>query len=860
MVEINPNADCPIESVRRFVANMPHGTDRDALLKVLVPFKELVGTVSPEDCWWRTRPSRYIEYYDPEPDCPVEDHQLYYAIIMVVNTLAEYENVVFGEHPVLQYNYRLLSDMLVRIVLHLGDNGWTDSGACVDGKSGWPLDSMWWPDHRHITCQDTLPDSSFILPYLKWFGERQTHSDRNVVMDALSKAIPRRCMSKEVIVRYIAQMDKCLEFRRFVVKMIECALLGNYVHASVGPKFRQRVSIVHSLMHLQSDWINAIGIVVVYSLRIYLVHMLRFNPALRDVVCEWYSWEEFERTMFLSMDRVVGLIRRSNMGLSPDMDVPKFYYRYPEHEVRMQLDIMRQRDRDRLSKSIKERLKSGNTRRIRKGKNVANLAKSQISLSNPPIGSMWDMIESELRSHDRSIIKRKVPDLLVNIRLCMHRAMHPVRRKSNDNYPYPDHMPLRPSQDVLERISALVERMDQSDINVVNFGWLVHFGVSERVVYVLHRIRDSCMSTAIQDKDVTNIVMTILNGEPAMFVTIYAFTECIRQRRAMAVYRLPDYLYASQAAAWVVRNSVEVDPETCVEHLCRSCPNYRPKLNEPRQLVKFRCADGSLRMTYIYTPADLFSIGGGAKVLDPFTGDIFCGRKPPLIELWKTDNPVLHGDLVSSYLDDHGNLLPPYHAPVPFDKRVAVSEPAVHPADNYVSDDDDGDDDGDTRNSDDDSDDLSDECILAEMKGIATKRGSVPASMIRPMSIRPCHETELVTIHLVGQVYSLHGKTYGICSLCAMKTLYCLTKYYNGKFVCGACIPQQSVRRFCKYCATSIPHPIRSYRLWNDEASAFEDVWFCKTHTFASHAKATRLSVVLKNLNRNRGIQNPWKQ
>lgn len=345
-----------------------------------------------------------------------------------------------------------------------------------------------------------------------------------------------------------------------------------------------------------------------------------------------------------------------------------------------------------------------------------------------------------------------------------------------------------------------------------------------------------------------------------MFVTIYCFTECIRQRKNFVVHPLPNYMIPLQTDAWTARINAGESIETpCLDYICRSCPHHSPRVNEPRILVPFRGKDGVLRKTYVYTAADLFSIGCGKVVLDPITGDVYCGRKPPQCDIWSNPSPIVNGDNVLSYLTPDGRMLPPYVAPTLFPQENqplnSKMKRLMRAADDDLSgldDDESLDDDASEGEVKEDANEVEEvEFTPVELDArIHNKRATIPAMTIKPLLINPCHETKMMQVHMIGQIYYYNGTTYGICCRCAMRATFCLSKFVNGMFVCGACTQRSGpTPRHCAYCAMQINAPDSPLKLWTVEGK-FVSAWFCKAHTLPHNHSITRLTEALAIVHR----------
>ena len=132
------------------------------------------------------------------------------------------------------------------------------------------------------------------------------------ILHILSKALPQRCQYrnlKEICMEYCKKERGVLDWLKVC---IECSLGGYYPHCEDIVPFWVRISLyqgcIASTKKTWIRWIERNGYLLFYIIKEYLVFAVRYEPALYEVVCGTYYWEEFEQTTKKAMRAVRRLI------------------------------------------------------------------------------------------------------------------------------------------------------------------------------------------------------------------------------------------------------------------------------------------------------------------------------------------------------------------------------------------------------------------------------------------------------------------------------------------------------------------------------------------------------------------------
>ena len=147
-----------------------------------------------------------------------------------------------------------------------------------------------------------LPDCISLLSKLNWFvNMRHKH---HPLVHLFSKALPQRCQFRnfrEICAQYCVQRP----IRTTIRALVMASLAGWYPHCDpVPPSASSEMTAWFRSPTDSPAWCADNGLLVFYVLKEYLIYAVHFDPALHQVVCDYYEWSAFAADTVATMNEV----------------------------------------------------------------------------------------------------------------------------------------------------------------------------------------------------------------------------------------------------------------------------------------------------------------------------------------------------------------------------------------------------------------------------------------------------------------------------------------------------------------------------------------------------------------------------
>lgn len=177
------------------------------------------------------------------------------------------------------------------------------------GTSAAPIET-YMPDPRRVFTEDNLP-RRMVCGF--WDNVRKTDAFGRL----FRKALPGPCVVRNLmkILWDLCSHEKIYDLVRAAFK---CSLLGMYREATRAPP-AQRFRVWTGLMEqTDAEFRQLLGdahqLLFFFVLKEYLCFAVRSTPNLHEILCEFFEWSSFERSVRRAMDKVRASLQDMSLG------------------------------------------------------------------------------------------------------------------------------------------------------------------------------------------------------------------------------------------------------------------------------------------------------------------------------------------------------------------------------------------------------------------------------------------------------------------------------------------------------------------------------------------------------------------
>jgi hypothetical protein len=544
-------------------------------------------------------------------DCGVEGTCIYRTLASRIHRISEYfipaTSVDDERGRYIRYCISCFCDSMIPLVIYAEKSGVYSDAGLLEPQEKFPAGAAvaLKPSYGMAICETNMPNISTYLSHASFWGDKNDKLNKCIpLVHLLSKALPQRCLIRGLLEIFGNRSREDSVLFDVVMGWMFSSLIGGYKHCVNRASFALRKKLYHTFYYSDweiSDMMSWLGEggessksesakskthkrLLFFAIKETLIRVIKNVPALHDIVCRHYYWNEFEESVCGIMDGVRAMVQ-ANFEKPAPHDLFDGVESYIFTFSKTMLQKMHRPTAHSFEKAInKDEGKMADEAFATRSQLLAISAAGQSSTfphgTEPPGAKKYKV---------RSAALAKVKEMRI-------KALHDLPT------PY-DQFP-QAYEDLLAEVIECYGVDDDPPLEI-----LCDFGVPRGAIDAVQIAKERYEL----EGNKSCIKKTLASLNRYCHAAVCVFYRKIYVRRAVKVFPLPKHhaqaVYYALRKKWELRSDQHLPKEAGDHMFCMQCRSFRGSLISPDK------------------KDDMHSYGHANVVVDPLTMRLFCGGK-----------------------------------------------------------------------------------------------------------------------------------------------------------------------------------------------------------------------------------------